>query len=108
MGWAAPAIVRLAYGDAFASAAPILQWLSGICILAAIHGHYRFGLIAVGQETRTAVPEGIGTFVALASIPFGYRSFGPSGAAVAVVVGELAVAISAWILSRGVYRRGPS
>ena len=97
----------LAYADAFAPTGPVLQWLSGICILATINGHFRFGLIASGRQLDVTIATGIGTAVGLGCLPLGYRELGLTGAAMALLLGEVAVSLSAWMFSRrslGLYK----
>lgn len=96
----APAVIRLAYGSEFTPAVTPLRWLSGVCILAAVHGHFRYGLIAAGRQRDSTISMGIGTVVALALIPVGYRYQGISGAAMALVIGEFAVLVAAYLYGR--------
>lgn len=93
---AAPAVMPLVYGAPFAAAGATLQWLAGVCAIAAVSGHYRFGLIAAGHQTTEMVTAALGAATALCAVPFGYRLGGPAGAAAGLVVAELAVWLSAW------------
>jgi O-antigen/teichoic acid export membrane protein len=92
----APTIATFAYGTAFAPAGVPLQCLAGICILAAVHGHFRFGMIAAGQQRFATLSTGIGTAVALGSIPWAYRENGLTGAALALVVAEAVVLVACY------------
>jgi PST family polysaccharide transporter len=95
----APAAIRLTYGNAFSPAISVLQWLSVVCILAAIDGHFRFALIAANRQGQEMAASAIGALVALSLIAPAYHRFGVDGAAVALVAGEFAVWISSWIFS---------
>ena len=97
----APTVVRLAYGEAFVPAGPVLQYLSGVCVLAAIHGHFRFALIAAKHQQQEMIASAIGAAVAIALIPIGHEHAGLPGAAMALVAGEIAVWVSsAWFCRR--------
>ncbi len=96
----APTIVRVAYGAAFVPAGPVLQWMGGVCALAALSGHFRFGLIAAGRQTAEMITAAIGAVVALVLIPIGYSRWGAAGAAMALVAAETAVWLSAWAWAR--------
>ena len=79
---------------------PTLQWMSGLVILAVVHGHFRFGLIAADHQRYATASAGFGTLVALALIPLGYRQWGISGAAIALIAGETVVWASSFLFSR--------
>jgi PST family polysaccharide transporter len=96
----APVAVRIIYGAAFDPAIPALQWLSGVCVIAAISGHFRYGLIAANRQRDEMIASAIGALVTLPLIPFAYRLLGVPGAAIALVAGDCAVWISTWIFSR--------
>jgi PST family polysaccharide transporter len=96
----APAVIRLVYGGTFMPATAPLQWMSGLSILGAIHGNFRFGLIAAEYQRYATMSAGLGTLVALALIPIGYTHWGISGAAIALLAGEVAVWISSFLFSR--------
>ncbi len=97
---AAPTIITLAYGEKFAGAGGALQWLAGVCAAAAISGHFRFGLIAAGQQNKEMLTAALGAVLAAVFIPAGYYGWGTSGAAAALCFGEIAVLICAWLLAR--------
>jgi O-antigen/teichoic acid export membrane protein len=84
------------YGEAFAPAGVVLQWLAGVAVAAALSGHYRYGLIAAGHQNIEMVVSALGSLVALVLIPIGYGSLGPSGAAMGLFVAEIVVWWSAW------------
>ena len=96
----APLLILLVYGAEFMPAAPALQWMSGLVILAAIHGHFRLALLAADHQRYVTASAGIGTVVALAVIPLGYAHWGISGAAIALVAGEIMVWASSYLFSR--------
>ncbi len=96
----APLISVGVYGAAFAPAGTTLQWLAGVGIVAALSGHYRFGLIAAGRQTAEMICQAVGSALAVVAIPIGYAQAGPSGAAAALVVAEIVVWGSTWWWSR--------
>lgn len=98
----APAVTVAVYGAAFAPAGSTLQWLAGICVIASLSGHYRFGLIAAGRQNAEMMTALLGAVLAVALIPVGYAHAGPRGVAVALCVAEVAVWGSAWWYSRRV------
>lgn len=93
----APTIVRVAYGEAFVPAGPVLQWMGGVCALAALSGHFRFGLIAAGRQTAEMITAAVGAVVALTLIPLLYAHWGAAGAAMALVAAEAAVWLTSWV-----------
>jgi len=96
---AAPVIVKIVYGQAFGPASGALQWMVGVCAMAAINGHYRFGLIAAGQQTAEMWTALLGAVTAVALIPAGYAAAGVTGAAAGLCIAEIAVWFSAWWFS---------
>ncbi|MGH9801886.1 MAG: oligosaccharide flippase family protein, partial [Blastocatellia bacterium] len=87
----APTVVRVVYGQAFAPAGIALQWFAGVCAVAAISGHYRFGLIAAGYQTAEMVTSLIGAIAAVVLIPVGYFTASVGGAAAGLFVGEVLI-----------------
>jgi len=98
----APAVTTAAYGAAFSPAIVTLQWLAGACVVAALSGHYRFGLIAAGRQTVEMSISAMGAVVAAVLIPELYRAAGPAGAAMALLIAETAVWLAAWWCARSV------
>ena len=96
----APIIIRIVYGPTFSASAPVLQWLAVVCVVAALSGHYRYGLIAAGRQTAEMTTAGLGAIIAAILIPLGYGKAGPSGAAMGLVVAELLVWLGAWWCGR--------
>jgi len=99
--WLAPFVMRAAYGGEFIKGGGALQWMAGACVAAAISGHYRFGLIAAGFQTREMYVSAVSAVVAALLIPVGYYQAGTSGAAAALCFAE----IVALIYSRQIAKR---
>ena len=93
-------IITLAYGQKFAAAAAALQWLAGVCAVAAISGHYRFGLIAAGHQNKEMLTAALGAVLSVILLPLGYFEWGISGAAAGLCLTELIVLGSAWLIAR--------
>lgn len=98
---AAPWAMTLLYGRAFAPAGAVLQWLAGVAVLAALSGHYRYGLIAAGLQNIETAISAVGAAAALAAIPIGYVALGPAGAAVGLLLAEAVVWLAAWWVAAG-------
>ncbi|HKQ72889.1 MAG TPA: oligosaccharide flippase family protein [Blastocatellia bacterium] len=92
----APLVMTSLYGSAFAPGAETLRWLAGVCVVAALSGHYRYGLIAAGRQNVEAVAAALGAVVAVVAIPFGYSRFGLRGAAIGLLMAETTVWMTAW------------
>lgn len=97
---AAPLVIRIVYGSDFASAGAPLQWFAGVCAVAAISGHYRFGLIASGHQTAEMLTALIGAIAAVVLVPSGYFAAGVGGAAAGLFIGEVLIWLSAWWFGR--------
>ncbi|MEK7831798.1 MAG: oligosaccharide flippase family protein, partial [Acidobacteriota bacterium] len=97
---AAPMVVRIVYGEKFAPAGLALQWFAGVCAVAAISGHYRFGLIAAGHQTAEMMTSLIGAMAAVVLVPVGYSLSGVGGAAAGLFIGEVLIWLSAWSFAR--------
>lgn len=97
----APLVVRIVYGEKFSGAGVALQWFAGVFAVAAISGHYRFGLIAAGQQTAEMVTALIGAIAAAILIPVGYSTAGVGGASAGLFAAEILIAVSAgWFARR--------
>src|SRR5262245_11156439 len=98
LAWVAVAPLAMTgfYGSSFAPGAEALQWLAGVCVVASLSGHYRYGLIAAGRQNVEAAAAALGAMVAVVAIPFGYYSFGLRGAAMGLLAAETAVWMAAW------------
>lgn len=96
----APFVITAAYGADFAPAAGVLQWL-GIAFGAAwIDGHYRFGLIAAGQQKAEMQAQLLGAVAAIVLIPVLYTRAGLNGTGLALVLAELVVWATTWWFAR--------
>jgi PST family polysaccharide transporter len=93
-------VMLFVYGQKFASGGGVLALMSGVCVMAFINGHYRFGLIAAGYQSTEMLITALGAVVALVLIPFGYFSWGLNGAALGLVVTETVIWLSSWLSSR--------
>ncbi|MGB7208316.1 MAG: oligosaccharide flippase family protein [Pyrinomonadaceae bacterium] len=96
----APIVMTSVYGLSFLPGTAALQWLAGACIAAAVSGHYRYGLIAAGYQSKEMVATAIGSIVAVALVPIGYFNAGTGGAAAALFAAECVVLACAWLLAR--------
>jgi PST family polysaccharide transporter len=95
-----PAVMTSVYGAAFAPAGSTLQLLAGVCVAAALSGHYRFGLIAAGRQNAEMMVSALGAIVAAISIPLGYLKVGLHGAALGLLAAETVVWLAAWWCGR--------
>ncbi|MBI4516681.1 MAG: oligosaccharide flippase family protein [Deltaproteobacteria bacterium] len=95
-----PAVITTVYGARFAPAASVLQCLAGVCVIAALSGHYRFALIAAGRQGAEMLTAACGAATAVVLIPVGYTSAGVTGAALALLAAEAVVWLAAWWCSR--------
>lgn len=102
LGWiiVAPIGITGVYGTQFAPAGPPLQLMAGACIVAAVSGHYRYGLIAAGHQKSEMMTSAFGAVLAVLAIPFGYIKGGVSGAAASLFIAEAGVWICSWIISK--------
>jgi PST family polysaccharide transporter len=92
----APFAMTLVYGAAFAPSGVALQWLAGVGIVAFLSGHYRFGLIATGFQNNEMLAQAIGSGVVIVALPMAYALGGINGAAIVLVLGEIAVWGMTW------------
>mgnify|MGYP001393503797 CR=1 FL=1 len=97
---AAPYAITLAYGEKFAGGIGALRWLAGVCAAAALSGHFRFGLIAAGHQSREMMTAALGAVLAAFFIPLGYYRWGTSGAAAGLCAAEILVLLCAWLIAR--------
>ena len=95
-----PLIVRVLFGAGYEGAVAPLAIAIWMIPIAQFSGHFRFSLIAAGQQRLEARASAIGaaTVVGL-TLPLAAMA-GPAGAAVAFVLGGLANAWSAWAAAR--------
>lgn len=92
----APMVVRIVYGPQFAPAGVALQWFAGVCAVAALSGHFRFGLIAAGFQTAEMLTALVGAIAAAVLIPVGYFTARVAGAAAGLFIAEVLIGASAW------------
>lgn len=95
----APTVIRVVYGDQYDAAAPVLQWMGGVALFAALSGHFRLGLIACGFQKDELATAALGAAIALVMIPLGFWWDGPVGAAIGLVAAEAVVWLSSWALA---------
>jgi O-antigen/teichoic acid export membrane protein len=107
-GWVAlaPWVVRIVYGTEFERATVPLRWLAGVCLMAALSGHARFGLIAAGRQADELFSSATGMIVAWIALPIGYWQGGPAGAAIGLVCAEAATWLVAWAFARRLLAAG--
>lgn len=96
----APFAMTKIYGQNFLHGGAALQWLAGAWMAAAISGHFRYGLIAAGYQSKEMLTAALGAGVAVLLIPLGYFKAGTSGAAAALCLAETIVLFSAWLMAR--------
>lgn len=92
----APFVMTGVYGADFTRGGGALQWLAGACVAAAVSGHYRFGLIAAGFQSKEMLASALSAAVAAVLIPIGYLNWGTSGAAAALCLAEFVVLLFVW------------
>ncbi|MCK6483123.1 MAG: oligosaccharide flippase family protein [Phycisphaerae bacterium] len=95
----APWVMRRLYGAEFVAGGRALQWMAGVCVLAALNGHYRYGLFAAGRQFAEMCTAAGGAVVGLAAVPLGYLWCGVEGAAMGLVAAEVVVWLVTWRLS---------
>lgn len=104
----APDVMRLVYGPDFIAGAGALRWLGIACLLAAVSGHFRFGLISAGLQTRELLSSAAGAAAAIILIPGGYFLGGITFAALGLCCAEAVILLVSWIQSRRLLERGDS
>lgn len=102
---AAPYVMTFAYGEEFVAGAGALRWLGIACLFAAVSGHFRFGLIAAGYQSREMVSSAAGAVASVILIPTGYFFGGITYAALGVCIAEAIILAVSWIQSRQVLDR---
>jgi PST family polysaccharide transporter len=102
MGWVllAPAVMIKIYGSEFTAIAFPIRILSIVFVVAALDGHYRFGLIAAGYQKFEMFASILGAIVTITLIPLGYSVLGMPGSALALSLAEIGVWIFTWQISR--------
>src|SRR5690606_21088257 len=74
--------------------ATALQWMAGACALAAVNGHYRFGLIAAGRQGKEMLAMALGSITAITLLPFAYINWGLGGAGAGLFFAEFLILVS--------------
>jgi PST family polysaccharide transporter len=95
-----PLAVKIAYGDKFTASSTTLQWLAGVFLLAAISGHYRFGLIAAGRQNEELLTAALGAVLTIIFLPLGFYRYGAAGAAAGLCAAEFGVLASSQLFAR--------
>lgn len=93
-------IMTLTYGAAFAPGAPVLRYFAAVCLVLAISGHYRFGLIAAGYQKQEMMTAAMGAVLAVGLIYAGYVRWGITGAAMGLLAAEVTVWAATWWWAR--------
>jgi PST family polysaccharide transporter len=96
--------ISIVYGSRFLAAGPVLALFALVCMMALISGHYRFGLIAAGQQDIEMLTSMLGAIVAVVAIPLGYFRWGLTGAALAIVFAEAVIWFTSWWCARRLLR----
>lgn len=96
----APWAIVAVYGPSFAPAGATLQWFAGVYLLAAISGHYRFGLIAANRQATEMAVSAIGAAAALILVPIAYFTWGTTGAGAALCAAEATIWMGTWLCGR--------
>jgi PST family polysaccharide transporter len=91
---AAAMMMTTAYGAGFLPGATALQWMAGACALAAVNGHYRFGLIAAGRQGKEMLAMALGSITAITLLPFAYINWGLGGAGAVLFFAEFLILVS--------------
>lgn len=99
----APYLMTAVYGPDFVAGGGALRWLGVACLFAAISGHYRFGLIASGFQSREMVASAAGAFAAVILIPAGYFSGGITYAALGLCIAEAVILLASWLQARSIF-----
>lgn len=97
---AAPMMITAAYGAEFLPGATALQWMAGACALAAVNGHYRFGLIAAGRQGKEMLAMALGSITAVTLLPVAYINWGLGGAGAVLFFAEFLILVSSVSFAR--------
>lgn len=93
-------LVTAVYGIDFAPAAEAMRWLGITCALAAINGHYRYGLLAAGRQAVEMWCSAGGALLAGAALVVGYNNYGLAGAAAGLALVEAVILVVTWWCGR--------
>ena len=98
-------VMPLVYGPEFIEGAAALRWLAVACMFAAVSGHFRFGLIAAGFQSRELLSSAAGAVAALGLIPAGYFVGGITYSAVGLCIAEAVILATSWLQARQVVEK---
>jgi O-antigen/teichoic acid export membrane protein len=91
-----PYFMTTLYGSSFSPGGSAMQWLVGVLTIAAISGHYRFGLVASGNQNKEMISSALGAITTLVFLPIAYSQWGIKGAAAGLLAAEIIVWITSW------------
>ncbi|HEX6127215.1 MAG TPA: hypothetical protein VFZ23_17720, partial [Pyrinomonadaceae bacterium] len=98
----APYLMTLVYGADFVGGAGGLRWLALACLIAAISGHFRFGLIAAGRQSREMLSSASGAAAVIVLLPAGYYVGGITYAALGLCLAEAVILFVSWLQARSI------
>jgi O-antigen/teichoic acid export membrane protein len=96
----APYVMGLVYGSEFIEGTGALRWMAIACLFAAISGHFRFGLLASGRQSREMMSSAAGAATTIVLLPAGYFIGGITFAALGLCFAEVVILIVSWLQSR--------
>ena len=97
--WIAPYLMTGVFGEGFLVGGNTLRWLGAVCIVAAVSGHYRFGLIAAGRQGLEMFSSAAGAVIAAIAVPVGYFYLGLSGAASGLFFAECVILLVSGLMA---------
>jgi O-antigen/teichoic acid export membrane protein len=101
----AETLVRLAYGEAFAPAGPLLGLLIWSIPLSVVSGHYRNVLIGFDRQRALLLGTTLSAAVSASATAILAGSHGAQGAVLGLLAGNAVLAVStAWAVNQGVMR----
>lgn len=103
----AETLLRLAYGEAFAPAGPLLALLIWSIPLSVVSGHYRNVLIGFDRQRALLFCTTLSAVASASTTAFLADSHGAQGAVLGLLAGNAVLAAStAWAVNQGVLRTG--
>ena len=99
----APFLMTTVYGADFLPGYGALRWLGLACFLTAISGHFRFGLIAAGHQSREMISSAFGSVALIVLLPVGYFTGGITFAALGLCIAEFLIMVVSWAQSRTIF-----
>lgn len=101
----AETLLRLAYGEAFAPAGPLLALLIWSIPLSVVSGHYRNVLIGFDRQRALLLCTTLSAVASASATAFLAGSYGAQGAVLGLLAGNAVLAAStAWAVNQGVMR----